>query len=118
MHLGEWLQRFTPFVLVQVESLHGGRQAALVFGLLMPLPNQLGKSFRLGFHTIRAIEPDQRLRRQIGKNRAELRVKVRNQRLHPRKGNALTQRLEQTVFLPPLDFQVRGPLVDLAQNLV
>src|SRR5919109_4628079 len=109
MHLGERLQRFAPLMFVEIESLKRRRQPPLLFSAFLPLPNQLGEFFRFRFDAVRTVEPDESLRRQIRKNRTELWIKVRYERLHSGKRDTFPQRLNQVVLLPPVDLQLCGP---------
>src|ERR1700730_2839887 len=105
-------------MFIKVKGFRGGHQATFFSGLLVPLPSQLAEAFRFGFHSIRAIEPDQGLGWKIRENRRKQRVKIRNQEFHSGKWNSFAQRLKQAFFPPPVHFQIAGSKVHLAQGIV
>ena len=59
------LQCGVPFMLIEIKGLHRWHEVVFLCGLLVALPSQLAESFRLSFHAIPTVEPNQCFGRKI-----------------------------------------------------
>ena len=103
-------------MLVQIERVDGRDQTMLFRSPRVALPGEPAKAFGLGFNPIRAIEPNQRILRQIRKRRHQRRSKIGRQEFDSRERNARTRGFEKTIFFYAIHFQLQRALIQPTQR--